>query len=121
MSEKQKKDLSYYLNLPWTFRFEWDPRDNIYVTRIAELKDCLSHGDTIEEAAHNIREALELYIETCLKDNIEIPEPLKPSEYSGRFNLRIPPEKHYKLAKKASVEGKSLNALINEIIEKEVA
>ncbi|OGI00486.1 MAG: hypothetical protein A2Y25_12105 [Candidatus Melainabacteria bacterium GWF2_37_15] len=120
-SSGAKKDLNYYLNLPWTFRFEWDPRDNIYVASVAELKGCMSYGDTIAEAANNIKEALEAYLISLLKDNIEIPEPLAPSEYSGRFNLRIPPEKHYKLAKKASIEGKSLNALINEIIEKEVA
>lgn len=121
MVKNINKNLNYYLNLSWTFRFEWDSRDNIYVARIAELKDCLSHGDTIEEAVNNIKEALELYIETCLEENTDIPEPLKPNEYSGRFNLRLPPEKHYKLAKKASVEGKSLNALINEILDKEAA
>ena len=117
----KNKDINYYLNLPWTFLFEWDPRDSIYIATIKELNGCLSHWDTIEEAVINIREALECHLLSLLEDNDEIPEPLKPNDYSGRFNLRIPPEKHYKLANKASLEGKSLNALINEIIDKEVA
>lgn len=79
-----QKNLDYYLKLPWTFRFEWDPRDNIYVARIAELKYCASHGDTIEEAAHNIREALEQHLDVMLEDNLEIPEPPKIEDYKGK-------------------------------------
>lgn len=116
-----KKDLKYYLNLNWTYRFEWDSRDNIYVASIAELKDCLSHGETIEEAVHNIKEALECHLTVMIKEGFEIPEPLKPSDYSGKFNLRISPEKHYKLAKKAATEGKSLNKLVNELINRGIS
>ena len=116
-----KKDLNYYLNLPWTFRIEWDPRDNLYVIGVTELKGCMSCGDNISKATQNIQEALSSYLQTMFLENSEIPEPLKQSECSGKLMLRIPPEKHYKLVKKASVEGKSLNKLINEIIDKEVA
>jgi antitoxin HicB len=116
-----KKKLEYYLSLPWTFRFEWDTRDDLYVASIAELKGCLSHGDTVEEAAHNIREALECHLTSMLNDGEAIPEPLKPGAFSGRFNLRIKPEKHYQLAKRAKIEGKSLNSLINDLLDKEAA
>jgi predicted RNase H-like HicB family nuclease len=114
--------MEYYLKLPWTFRFEYDSRgEGLYVASVAELKGCMSHGDTIEEAAKNIQEALECHLESMLLDNEEIPEPVKISDCSGKLMLRIPPEKHLKLVKKAATEGKSLNKLINEIIDKEVA
>lgn len=116
-----EKDLNYYLNLPWTYKIEWDDRDNIYVISVDELKGCMSCGDDTKEAINNIQEALRSYLQVMIEEKAEIPEPLKKSDCSGKLILRIPPEKHYKLIKKASGESKSLNKLINEIIDKEVA
>ncbi len=42
-------------------------------------------------------------------------EPYK--EYSGKFNLRIPPELHAEIASKASTEGKSLNQWIVDTLD----
>jgi antitoxin HicB len=116
-----KKDLSYYLNLPWSYRFEYDSKDRIYVAYVAELKGCSSHGKDIEEAAKNIDEALRLYLDAMIEDHIEIQEPPKPDDYKGRITLRTSPEKHYKLVLKANAEGKSLDKLLDELIAREVA
>ncbi|MBW1940692.1 MAG: type II toxin-antitoxin system HicB family antitoxin [Deltaproteobacteria bacterium] len=35
-----------------------------YFAYVPKLKGCVSHGDTIEEVLKNIKEAIELYIET---------------------------------------------------------
>jgi predicted HicB family RNase H-like nuclease len=40
--------------------------------------------------------------------------------YSGKFNLRIPPELHERLALLAQAEGKSLNALAQEALQRVV-
>ena len=53
-----KKDLDYYMNLNWTYRFEWSDEDNGYVASVAELKGCMSFGETIEEATVMIKDAL---------------------------------------------------------------
>ncbi|MEH2135386.1 type II toxin-antitoxin system HicB family antitoxin [Nostoc sp.] len=37
------------------------------------LKSCHSQGDSFEEAIENIREAMELYIESLRADNLSIP------------------------------------------------
>jgi len=42
-------------------------------------------------------------------------------QYSGKFNLRIPPELHEKLAMTAQAQGKSLNSLAQEALEKSVS
>jgi antitoxin HicB len=73
--EVNAMNLSDYLKLPWSFQFEYDSRDNLYVASVTELKGCMSHGKTIVEAAQNIQEALECYLESMIKDGDEIPVP----------------------------------------------
>lgn len=38
------------------------------------LKGCHSQGDTFEEAINNITEAIELYLESLMADNLPIPK-----------------------------------------------
>lgn len=40
-----------------------------------ELPGCMSHGDTLEEALAELREARQLYIYTLLVDGMDVPEP----------------------------------------------
>lgn len=112
-----KKDLNYYLNLNWTYRFEWSDEDNVYIVSVVELAGCKTHGKTIEEAAVMIKDALKSYVLTCLEFNDSIPEPSKPSDYKGIITYRTTPEKHYKIDKKAVITGKSINKLIDEAVD----
>lgn len=114
------KDLNYYLNLPWSYRFEWSNDDNCYVATIAELKGCMSEGATIEEAVKMIEDALKSHLNACIEAGIEIPEPLKPIDYKGKIPYRTTPEKHYKIAKRAKSLGISINALIDEAVEEKL-
>ena len=54
---------------------------------------------------------MKVFLDVCKEKGIE---PYK--EYSGKFNLRIPPELHAEIASKASTEGKSLNQWIVETL-----
>jgi predicted RNase H-like HicB family nuclease len=45
--------------------------ENGYFAYCPELQGCHSQGDTYEEASENIREAIELYLETMSKEEIE--------------------------------------------------
>jgi predicted HicB family RNase H-like nuclease len=58
---------------------------------------------------------LDVFLEVCKEHGIE---PRK--SYSGKFNLRIPPELHEKLALTAEAQGKSLNTLAQEALQKSV-
>ena len=108
------KDLDYYLGLNWTYRFEWSDEDSGYVASIVELKGCSSFGETIEEATAMIKDALISYISASLEYNDEIPEPIKPVDCKGNITYRTRPEKHYKLAQRAKVDGISINSLIDK-------
>ena len=50
------------------------------------------------------RASLKVFLEMCRDDGVE-----PRRRYSGKFNLRIPPELHASIAVAAAAEGKSLN------------
>ena len=64
------------------------------------------YGSSPDELRRELRKSLEVFLEVCKEQGIE-----PRRQYSGKFNLRIPPELHEKLAITAEVQGKSLNTL----------
>ncbi|WP_010632629.1 toxin-antitoxin system HicB family antitoxin [Sporolactobacillus vineae] len=109
--EKMKKDLNYYLNLPYTEMVQKikDESGEYYYAQVLELDGCQSDGKTVPEALNNVHEAMEGYIAAKLEYGDHIPEPKSPNEYSGRLNLRLPKSLHQRLAAEAEREGVSLN------------
>ena len=55
--------------------------------------------------------SLKAFLEMCTEDGVE---PRK--NYSGKFNVRIPPELHADIASVATAEGKSLNQWVVETL-----
>lgn len=53
--------------------FEWVGKN--YSAYVPDLSGCISTGKTLEETEINIKEAIELYIETLKEDGRSIPEP----------------------------------------------
>jgi len=62
--------------LQYSVLIQYDGRDDIYVASIPELRGCMAHGSTQEEAIREIRVALELWIETASENGMRIPEPM---------------------------------------------
>ena len=48
--------------------------DGYFVAECPSLPGCISQGATKEEAVANIREAIELYVETLAEDGFPVPE-----------------------------------------------
>ena len=111
-----KKKIDYYLKLPYTYVIEWSDIDECFLGSIVELERNMTCGQTHEEVLSNLKEALVAYIATSLENNIEIPEPLKIKDFKGNISYRTSRERHYRLAKQAKLNGKSINAYIDEII-----
>ncbi|MDQ1351339.1 MAG: hypothetical protein QG657_1641 [Acidobacteriota bacterium] len=108
----KKKDLAYYMELPYNIIIRKDPYGG-YFAKIEELEGCMTQGETYEEALKNIREAMELWLENALEDCDIIPEPVADEEeFSGKFVLRLPKTLHRKLARNASKENVSLNQYV---------
>lgn len=113
--KRELKPVEYYLNLPWEFEFETCPEGGFFA-RVKGLS-CYSHGNNLEEAEKNIKEALELHIEGMVEQGRE-PEIFDESQCSGKLNIRTAKSTHLKLLKKAKEENVSVSHLINDAIVK---
>jgi predicted HicB family RNase H-like nuclease len=70
-------------------------------------------GKTVADLKAAFKDTLEDYKDWC---KAEGKEPEKP--YSGTLSLRIPPDLHRRIASKAAQQGKSINTVIGEALEK---
>lgn len=48
--------------------------DGFWVAECPSLPGCLSQGETREDAVRNIKEAIELYVETLEDDDLPVPD-----------------------------------------------
>lgn len=109
------RTLEEYLDLPYTIEIVHDRDDEGsegYVAEVKELPGCVSQGETIEEAAAQVHDAMAGWISVAIEDGVAIPEPRDPTAYSGRLLLRIPRSLHADLVRQAEDEGVSLNQYI---------
>jgi predicted HicB family RNase H-like nuclease len=75
-------------------------------------KDLISYeGKTIGELKADFEAGIDIYLESCKERGVK---PQKP--FSGTLNIRIPSEVHSQLALKAQMSGKSINAIIKELL-----
>jgi len=68
-------------------------------------------GKTVEELKADFESGIDFYLESCTERGIK---PQKP--YSGSLNIRIPSDLHGKLALKAQMTGRSINAIIKDLL-----
>ena len=94
-------------------RIEPDLDDGLLVGRVINTRDIIAfHGQTISEVIESFHAVIEEYLEDCREKGVD---PNKP--YSGKFNLRLPPELHSTIASAATRSGKSLNQWVIDTLE----
>ena len=74
------------------------------------------YGKNPKELRAEFKKSLQVFLEVCREKGIE-----PRRNYSGKFNLRISPDLHEKLAIVAQAEGKSINTLAQEAHQQRVA
>lgn len=79
---------------------------------ILEFPGCFGQGETVDEAYSNLEEAAESWIEACLSQGQEIPEPSSNLTFSGRIVLRLPRSIHRKATQLAERDRSSLNTYL---------
>ena len=73
------------------------------------------YGKNPKELRAEFKKSLLVFLEVCREKGIE-----PRRNYSGKFNLRIPPDLHEKLAIVAQAEGKSINTVAQEALQQRV-
>ncbi len=53
----------------------WSNADDAFIAEVPELPGCSAHGHSQEDALHNAKEAINLWIETAREFNDPIPSP----------------------------------------------
>jgi predicted HicB family RNase H-like nuclease len=98
-------------------KIEYDPEIDMFRGEILGLTGGADfYGKTPKELRTEFKKSLTLFLAVCKEKRIE-----PRRNYSGKFNLRISPELHERLAMAAQVEGKSINTLAQEAIAQRVA
>ena len=95
---------------------EFSEEDQVFHGKVIGIKDLISfEGDSVKTLTEDFHNAVDEYIDFCKKSG---KQPEKP--FKGSFNVRIKPELHRKAALEASARGLSLNAFVEDSINRNV-
>ncbi|MBI5164246.1 MAG: type II toxin-antitoxin system HicB family antitoxin [Magnetospirillum sp.] len=97
----------------YTYRVTWSAEDGEYLGTVAEFPS-LSWLDADEdEAFRGIRRLVRDVVADMEDTGEPVPEPLSQRRYSGKFQVRVTPEMHRRLAIEAAEAKVSINRLVN--------
>lgn len=107
-------------NIEFRYRIDitWSPEDESYIVKVPELDGCVTHGDSVEEAVANSKEAIAAYLDSLRSRGLPVPKPLAEQKFSGKIPLRIDPNLHRDLVVKSQIAGTSLNKYIENKLKK---
>lgn len=98
----------------YTYRVIWSAEDNEFVGLCAEFPSLSFLAETQSEALLGITSLVEDIVKDMEANEEYIPEPISEKQYSGKFQIRITPERHRMLAIEAAEQNVSLNRLVSD-------
>jgi antitoxin HicB len=106
-------DLTAY---PFEIRPLSEAEGGGFLISFPDFSECISDGETVEEAIAHGHDALRATIETLEAKGFPVPVPNSGGVASGKFVARVPKTIHAQLAARAKAEGVSLNTLVLTLI-----
>ena len=95
---------------------EFDDEARILHGEVIGIRDVVTfEGESVVEIERAFRDSVDDYLDFCRQRG---EDPDKPC--SGKFVVRVSPELHRRLSMQASVERKSLNAVVEGCLKKQV-
>lgn len=89
---------------------QFDPEIDMFRGEFIDLNGGADfYATNIEDLKKEAKKSLKVFLDMCAEDGVE---PRKA--YSGKFNLRIPPEMHANIVAAATAEGMSINQWISK-------
>ena len=93
-------------------RVVYDEDEDAFFGEVINTADVITfYGRSVDELHREMAASIEALLEACQAKGIE---PSRP--YSGRFNVRLSPDEHARVAAAAAATGKSMNAWIAEAL-----
>lgn len=97
-------------------KIDYDPELDQFRGEILGLNGSADfYGKNPNELRREFRNSLKVFLEVCREKSIS-----PTREFSGKFNLRIPPRLHGEIAARATAEDKSINQWVSEKLENSV-
>lgn len=92
--------------------FEFDPELALFAGHVVDLRDEIYfEGASVDELSDSMRRAVDHYLSVCERRG---EQPERP--FSGRFNVRVGPAIHRRIAASAASEGVSMNEWLTSVI-----
>ncbi len=108
--------MKYLNQYPFEIRPLSEEDGGGYLISFPDFSECISDGDTPEEAIKNGLDALQETIAALESMNLPVPDPSSGGSYSGKFVQRTPKSLHARIAARAKQEGVSMNTLVNTFL-----
>lgn len=96
----------------YAYRVLWSEEDQAYIATVAEFPSLSCVEESQAAAFFGIVSIVEDVLNDMADAGESIPIPFASRHYSGKFALRLPPEKHRQLAIEAAEQHVSLNQLV---------
>ena len=96
---------------------EFSAADRCFFGKVLGIRALITYeGTDADSIEREFQASVDEYLELCAEEGIA-PE----KEYSGLFQVRVSPETHRELAIKAETNGKKLNTIVAEALERYIA
>ena len=105
--EEKLKDFEYYMKLNYPIKY-WEDEDGFFI-EMPDLPGCMTFCDNSDQINKMAEDAKRLWIQSRLEKGLEVPEPKKDEDFSGKILLRLTKNLHRILSSQAGREGVSLN------------
>lgn len=96
----------------YTYRLAWSVKDEEFIATVVEFPSLSWIADTREAALDGLTSVVEEVLQDMLTEGEEIPAPWDERTFSGKFNLRLGPDLHKKVALEAAERHESINTYV---------
>ena len=96
-----------------TYRVTWSAEDEEFLGLCAEFPSLSWLAETPDQALAGARQLVAQVVQDMRAAGEKIPEALADQKFSGKFQVRIPPELHRALTIEAAEQHVSLNRLVS--------
>jgi len=100
----------------YRYSVQWSPEDQEFVATVLEFPSLSWLDEDQFEALRGVERLVSDVIDELTDSGEPVPRPISTQTFSGRLNLRVPPELHRKLAIEAANHGVPLNKYATELL-----